>query len=307
MVRPRTVAIIGASAKRAAQGNVVIRNLLDWNYGGRILPVHPEAGEIEGLAAVNAIEALPAETDVAIVAIPAPLVNGVLDELERSTVRAAIIYTNGFSAEEERDFRNRERRPRLIMHGPNCMGLVNFNDSIPLYPARPSRRLRPGKVALIAQSGSAAISIMNSTEIGLSKVITMGSEFHVAAADYIKWLASDDDTRAIGVVAESIKDPVALAYAAEAAHAAGKSLIFLKVGRTATGMAATQAHTGALVSPTDAYDDFFASTNIATVSDYDEMTASLECAAVARRMVNGGGIGIVGISGGQTSFACDIE
>lgn len=306
MVRPRSVAIIGASAKRMTQGNVVIANLKDWGYGGAVLPVHPQAAEIDGLKAFNSVAALPPETDTAIVAIPAAQVEGVLGELAQSPVRSAIVFTNGFSAEEERALRAMDAPERLIVHGPNCMGLVNFTDSVPLYPSRPSKRLRPGKVALIAQSGSAAISVMNSTVIGFSKVVTVGSEFHVGAADYIRWLADDDATTTIGVVAESIKDPVALALAAEAVHAAGKSLVVLKVGRTASGMAATAAHTGALVSDSDAHEDFFASTNIATVDDYDGLVAALECAAVTRKMVAGAAIGIMGISGGQTALACDI-
>lgn len=306
MVRPNAVAIIGASAKRMTQGNIVIGNLKEWGYGGAILPVHPQAKEVDGLSAVNSVASLPAETDVAIVAIPAAQVASVLAELEDSPVRSAIVFTSGFSQAEERSIRDLSRSSRLIVHGPNCMGLVNFTNAVPLYPSRPSKRLRPGNVAIVAQSGSAAISLMNSTVIGLSKVVTMGSEFHVGAADYIRWLADDDATTTIGVVAESIKDPVALALAAEAVHAAGKSLIFLKVGRTASGVAATQAHTGALVSSSDAYDDFFASTDIATVSDYDELIAALECSAVARKMVGGTDIGIIGISGGQTALACDI-
>lgn len=306
MMRPRSVAVVGASAKRATQGNVVISNLKDWGYNGTIFPVHPEAKEIDGLAAVNSVASLPSDTDLAIVAIPAARVPGMLEELEQSPVRSAIVFTNGFSEEQERSIRELGSSSRLIVHGPNCMGLVNFTDSIPLYPSRPSKRLRAGKVAIVAQSGSAAISVMNSTVIGLSKVVTMGSEFQVAAADYIRWLADDDATKAIGVIAESIKDPVALAYAAESVHAAGKSLVVLKVGRTASGLAATQAHTGALVSDCDAYEDFFSATNIATVSDYDELIASLECAAVARKMVRGASLGIVGISGGQTALACDL-
>lgn len=306
MMRPRAVAIVGASAKRMTQGNVVISNLKEWGYGGAVYPLHPQAAEIDGLAAYNAASALPTDTDTAIVAVPAAQVQSVLNDLENSAVRSAILFTNGFSDAEERAIRVMGQSSRLIIHGPNCMGLVNFTDSIPLYPSRPSKRLKAGKVAIIAQSGSAAISVMNSTVVGLSKVVTVGSEFHVSAADYIRWLADDDATTTIGVVAESIKDPVALAAAAEAVHAAGKSLVVLKVGRTATGLAATQAHTGAMVSDSDAYDDFFASANIATVSDYDELVASLECSAIARRMVGGSDIGIIGISGGQTALACDI-
>ncbi|WP_244546615.1 acetate--CoA ligase family protein [Bosea sp. OK403] len=306
MVQPRSVAVVGASAKRITQGNVVISNLKSWGYKGAILPIHPQADQIDGLPAFNSAADIRGDTDLAIVAIPAAQVSGVLRDLEASSVRSAIVFSNGFSDEEERALRAFGADSRLIVHGPNCMGLVNFTDSIPLYPSRPSLRLKPGKVALIAQSGSAAISVMNSTVIGLSKVVTVGSEFHVAAADYIRWLADDDETTVIGVVAESIKSPLALAEAAECVHAAGKSLVMLKVGRSAVGVAATQAHTGALVSDRDAYDSFFRETNIATVSDYDELIAALECSASAGRMVQGASLGIVGISGGQTALACDI-
>lgn len=306
MVRPRSVAIVGASAKRVTQGNVVISNLKSWGFTGEILPVHPQADHIDGLRAINSIRDIQGETDLAIVAIPAAHVPGMLQELESSSVRSAIVFTNGFSHEEETALRAFGARSRIIVHGPNCMGLVNFTDSIPLYPSRPSLRLKPGNVALVAQSGSAAISVMNSTVVGLSKVVTVGSEFQVSAADYIRWLADDDETRVIGVVAESIKSPHALAEAAECVHAAGKSLVVLKVGRSDVGLAATQAHTGALVSDRDAYDSFFRETNIATVADYDELIASLECSALARRMVRGASIGIVGISGGQTALACDV-
>lgn len=306
MVRPRSVAVIGASAKRVTRGNVVISNLRNWGYDGRILPIHPQADRIDDLPAVNSVSALREDTDLAIVAIPAAQVPAVLQELDTSPVRSAIVFSNGFSPEEETALRAFGDRSRLILHGPNCMGLVNFNDAIPLYPSRPSLRLKPGKVALVAQSGSAAISVMNSTVIGLSKVVTVGSEFQVSASDYIRWLANDDETRAIGVVAESIKSASAFAEAAECVHAAGKSLVVLKVGRSETGVAATQAHTGALVSSSDAYDSFFRETNIATAADYDELIASLECAAATPHRIQGARIGIVGISGGQTALACDI-
>lgn len=305
LVRPRSVAVMGASAKRSTQGNIVIANLRSWGYGGAVIPVHPQAGEIDGLAAVPSAAALPADTDLAIVAIPAAHVNQALRELDAAGVRSAIVFSNGFTGAEEAAFRGFAATSRIVAHGPNCMGLVNFTDGIPLYPSRPSLRIRPGPIALIAQSGSAAISVMNSTEAGLSKVITGGSEFHLTAAEYIHWLAEDDATRAIGVVAESIRAPAAFAAAAEHAHAAGKALVVLKVGRSAMGAAATQAHTGALVSDRDAYASFFREADIATVDTYDELIASLECGALARRYVQGG-LAVVGISGGQTALSCDV-
>lgn len=306
LVRPQAVAIVGASSKRTSQGNVVIQNLRSWGFRGRILPVHPSADEIEGLPACRTIDALPAAVDTAIVAVPAADVLQTLRQIERAGVRSANVFANGFDAADEAAVRAFGAATNLVFNGPNCMGLVNFTDDAPLYPSRPSLRLAAGPVALVAQSGSAAISVMNTITSGLSKVITVGSEFQVTAADYLQWLAEDEATRVVGVVAESIVDPVAFAAAAERLHAAGKPLVVLKVGHSALGAVATQAHTGALIGDRDAFDSFLRGCDIATAGDYDELIASLECAAIARRMVRGARVAVAGISGGQTALACDV-
>jgi acetate---CoA ligase (ADP-forming) len=305
LVRPKTVAVIGASAKRASQGNVVIDNLHKWKFPGTVIPVHPTADTIDGLPALRAIGDLPAGVDTAIVAIPAAGVLASLIALEQAGVRSAIVFANGFSIEEESGIRAFGATSEIAIHGPNCMGLINFPESVRLYPARPSPRVRAGRCSLIAQSGSAAISIMNSISIGLSKVVTVGSEFQLSASDYLAWLATDEGTDTVGIVAESIKDPVAFADAAERIHAAGKGLVVLKVGRSDRGSAATSAHTGALITNSDAYDQFFADCDVATVRDYDELIASLECLSQAKGRTRQG-VAVVGISGGQTALACDV-
>lgn len=306
LVRPKSVAVIGASAKRMSQGNVVIENLNKWKFPGTVIAVHPAADMIDGLPAVRAIADLPAEVDTAVVAIPAASVLESLIALEEANVRSAIVFANGFSAEEEAKIRAFGATSRIAIHGPNCMGLVNFPDAVPLYPARPSLRIRSGRCSLIAQSGSAAISVMNSISVGLSKVVTVGSEFQLAASDYLAWLAADEATDTVGIVAESIKDPVDFAEAVERIRVAGKGLIVLKVGISELGSAATKAHTGALVTSSHAYHRFFAECGVAVVHDYDELVASMECLSQARPSRAKGGVAIVGISGGQTALACDI-
>ncbi|HXV63519.1 MAG TPA: acetate--CoA ligase family protein [Vicinamibacteria bacterium] len=307
LVRPRSVAVVGASSRRVSQGNLVITNLKEWGFPGPVIPVHPTASSIDDLHAVSSPESLPEGIDLAVVAIPAAGVGEALHGLERAGVRAAIVFANGFSREDEDALRRFTRTSRIVVQGPNCMGLINFTDGLRLYPTRPSERVIAGNVALVAQSGSAAISIMNSTAVGFSKVITVGSEFQVTAADYVTWLAGDAATSVIGVVTERIAHPVAFAEAAESAHAAGKAVIVLNVGTSSTGTAAAAAHTGALIGERDAYDCYFDACDIATVRDYDELIASLECRSVGVRNLRAGArLAVVGISGGQTALACDV-
>jgi acyl-CoA synthetase (NDP forming) len=307
LLKPQSVAVIGASAKRVSQGNLVIANLLAADFQKPIVPIHPTAETIDGLRAVSSPDELAVDIDLAVLAIPASGVTDTLRRLQRNNVRSAIIFANGFTAAEEQDLRKFLDTSDMVVHGPNCMGLINANDQVSLYPTRPSERLKAGGVALLAQSGSAAISVMNSAGGGFSKVLTMGSEFQVTAADYIHWLASDEHTTVIGVVTEEIVDPLAFAEATALAHAAGKPVVVLKVGTSIVGAAAAQAHTGALISNQDAYDRFFIECDIAIAQDFDELIASLESLTYQHRWAPGaGGLAVVGISGGQTALACDI-
>ena len=306
LIRPRTIAVIGASPNRQTLGNVALDNLANYKFAGKVIPVHGQAAEIAGLAAVTSIEALPDDVDVALASVPAASVADVVRRLDRRGVRTAIVNTAGFSAEQEAELRLLVSSSRILMHGPNCMGLINLSDATPIYTGGITSRVRRGPVALIAQSGSAAISVINSSTAGFSKVVTIGSEYRVTGADYLRWFASDDDTSVIGLVLESIPDADRFADAVDLVHAAGKSMVILKVGRSAIGARATLAHTGALIRNDDAFKGFVARYGIPVVDDYEELIATLEAFAVSRKRPTRGHVGLMGISGGETALACDI-
>ena len=306
MIRPRTIAVIGASPKRQTLGNVALDNLANYGFAGTVIPVHAEAAEIAGLRAVPSIEALPDGVDVALASVPAAGVADAVRRLDRRGVRTAIVNTAGFSAEQEVELRQLVNSSRILMHGPNCMGLINLSDATPIYTGGITSRVRKGPVALIAQSGSAAISVINSSTAGFSKIVTIGSEFRVTGADYLQWLATDDSTSVVGLILESIPDADRFADAVDRIHAAGKSLVMLKVGRSATGARATLAHTGALIRNDDAFTGFVGRYGIPVVDDYEELIAALEAFAVCGKRPGRGRVALMGISGGETALACDI-
>ncbi|MEQ8334542.1 acetate--CoA ligase family protein [Nisaea sp.] len=306
LIRPATIAVIGASATKRAQGNAVIDNLLSRDCARRIIPVHRSAKTVQGLATVASVGDLPDNVDLAIASVPASAAAETARALEAQGVKSAIFFAAGFSPEEADAFRALAAESAMNIQGPNCMGLINLSDRLFLYPATTSSKIRPGKVAFIAQSGSAAITLMNSAEFGISKIITVGSEFQLTAADYMNWLATDDDTAAIGVVLEAIKDPDAFARAAHRIYENGKSLVILKVGNSEVGSAATLAHTGSMTNDADTYRLFFEAHGIAAVGDYDELNAALEILSRHGHRYGGEKLAIVGISGGQTALACDV-
>lgn len=306
LIRPQTIAVIGASATKEAQGNLVIANLVNRGFKGRIIPVHREADDIQGFRTVRSIGELPDRVDLAVASVPAPAAARTAQELEARQVKSAIYFAAGFSAEDADAFRKTALESRMNILGPNCMGFINLSDAAFLYPATTSSRLKRGRVALVAQSGSAAITVMNSADFGFSKIITVGSEFQLAAADYLHWLAGDADTDTVGVVMESIQDPQAFAAAAHRLFAAGKSLAVLKVGQSQIGAAATVAHTGAMTRDADTYDLYFRKHGVCTVGDYDELAATLQCLEMWGHAPGRKGVALAGISGGQTALACDI-
>lgn len=306
LFRPNVIAVIGASATKLAQGNLVINNLREQGFGGKILPVHRTADLVEGLPTIRSIEDLPSDVDLAIASVPAGSATQTANALDMARVKSSIFFAAGFSEFEAKSFRETANSLELNVLGPNCMGFINLTDSAYLYPAKTPKNLKKGNVALIAQSGSAAITVMNSACVGFSKVITVGSEFQLSADDYLTWLATDPDTTTIGIVLESINDPDAFARAAKRCFKNGKALVVLKVGQSKMGAAATLAHTGSMTSDAQTYNLFFKRHGIPTVSDYDELIAAVECLEMCGQRPREVRLAIAGISGGQTALACDI-
>jgi acetyltransferase len=306
LLRPATVCVLGASARRATRGNMAIRSLQQQGFAGRILPIHPHVTELEGLAVTPSIQDLPPGVDVAFVALPAADVAAVCEQLDRAGVRAAVVITAGFTPEQEAVLRAVTARLAMLVHGPNCMGVLNLTDRVPLYSAATPPTLKPGGIALLAQSGSAAIAMMNTIDAGFSKVVTVGSEFRLTAADYLDWLADDPATEAIGVILEAIQSPAAFAAAVRRAQTAGKPVAVLKVGRSIVGSVAAQAHTGALITPSMAYDCFFRALGVPCVADYDQLAAALTTLTAYPTRPHGPGIAVTGISGGETALLCDM-
>jgi acyl-CoA synthetase (NDP forming) len=307
IMAPRSVAVVGASAERHTLGNQVLYNLREFGFDGSVTCIHPRADSIEGWPAVPSVQDLPAGLDVAVVSVPAARVTGVLAELDEQGCLSAVVPAAGFAGQEQAELEAASKSLRIRFNGPNCLGVLSAAARAPLWTPSYRMDFPVGNVAIISQSGSAAISITTSPGLGFSRVISSGNETSITSADYLSWLADDDATDAIGVVIEGISDAAAFASAVARAHEAGKPVVALKVGRSPQGSRAAQAHTGALITSYDTYRAFFRRIGVAAVDDYDDMVASLQ-AVVARpaRACAGTSVGIVAISGGQSALACDL-
>ncbi len=312
LMAPRSVAVVGATERADASSSYVMKNLMRFGYQGKIIPVHPKAGTIFGLPASPSLSALDTPPDVAVIGIAADKVVAALEEAGSTGVKAAVVLASGFA---ELDETGRERQRQLVeiaarygmaICGPNCLGLFNIGSGAALYSSSLSTNLGKGRFAILSHSGASAIALGNTGRFGLSHIVSSGNSAATDIPDYLDFLATDDDTSAVGIVVEAIREPEKLAAAMERMHTAGKPVIALRAGRSTRGAQATAAHTGSLAGSNDAYRAFFKRTGIIEVPDMDGFMETATLCLNLKQRPEKPGVAIVGVSGGGVAHVSDI-
>jgi acetyltransferase len=277
-------------------------------HGDKVSVVHPAAEQIDGFAVYKRIRDVPGPVHVAYVSLPAASILGVLGELETAGCRSAVVPTGGFSEAEFQRLRDFTAQAAMAVHGPNCMGVINYSDRLPLWSSGGVFTERDvGNIALITQSAAAAFLADATEGANFSKIISTGNEVGLRTSDYARWLAGDPHTRVVGAVLDSIVDADDFVDAVAVLRKAGKPIVVLKAGGSRAGALATKAHTGALIGGQEAYRAFFRSLDVPLVHDYDEMAVALSCLAnpwIPRPA--GARLGIVTDSGGEAALMADL-
>lgn len=303
MLRPKTIAVVGASATPGKIGYTVLANLLESKFEGKIFPINPTAQEILGLKVYAEIADVPEQIDAAIITVPAKFVPEVTEECGKKGVKGLIIITSGFSEVGRRDLEDEIVRiakkygTRIL--GPNIVGVLSNSDKLngsfaPFLPL-------PGKAALISQSGALLIAMDASTytrHIGFDKLISIGNMSDVDFADLIEFLDEDPAVSCITLYIEGFKDGRRFI---EASRNAKKPIIALKSGVSAHGAAAAASHTGSLAGAAKVYGAAFTQAGVIQASDLDNLfdrTLALSLQPPMRGdnlliITNGGGVGVL--------------
>jgi acetate---CoA ligase (ADP-forming) len=312
LLAPRSVAIVGASPRENTLGNNVVVNLRRFGYAGRIFPVHPSAPEVAGLPAYPSFAELPEPAECAVLAVPADKIAAALEQGAAHGLKAAVVFASGF-AELGAEGRARQgqlqdlcRRRKIVLCGPNCLGLVNVHKRVSLYSSGIPEGMRDGGLAIVSHSGSACIALSTLGRFGISYLVSVGNAAVLDIADYLGYLADDGETRVAALFIETLRDPVAFASAMRRMQQAGKPVIALKVGRSAQGAAASAAHTGSLAGNWDAYQAYFRRHGVIAVDDFDELAESVELALKVPVPPRQGGVAVIAVSGGETSLVADL-
>ncbi len=257
LLRPKSVVIVGASATPGALGSNVLANLDKQGFSGVIHLVNPKRPLIGARQALGSIEELPLGVDVAVLAIPRVAVLDTIRALAARDVGSAVIFSAGFAEGGEEGLTEQREIARIadahgmVIEGPNCLGLVNYIDMIPLtFVETPATALgdRTG-VGIVSQSGAMAAvisGVLFSRGIGVSYSISTGNEAASGVEDYVDYLIGDRKTRVIAMVVEQFRQPARFLELAKKACEAGKPIVLLHPGKSSAARESAATHTGAM-------------------------------------------------------------
>ena len=261
IMKPKSVAVIGASAENGKIGNSVMKNLINSGYKGEIYPIHPKADEILGKKVYKSVKDIPGEVDIAVFAIPASLVAGALTECGEKKVVGAILIPSGYAetgnmkGQEEIQAIGQKYGIRLM--GPNIYGFYYTHANLcatfcTAYDVK-------GSAALSSQSGGIGMAIIGfsrSAKMGVSAIVGLGNKSDIDEDDLLTFFEQDDNTQIIAQHCEDLKDGRAFAEVAKRVSKK-KPIVVLKAGRTSAGAKAASSHTGALAGNDKIYEDVF--------------------------------------------------
>jgi acyl-CoA synthetase (NDP forming) len=275
LMKPDSIAVIGASNEQGKIGNSVMRNLIDGGFHGEIHPVNPKADDILGRKAYRSVADVPGEPDVAVFAIPAKFVPAALEEVGRKGIPNAVLIPSGFAETGEHELQDtivriaEEHGIRLL--GPNIYGYYStWHDLCATFCTPYDVK---GGVALTSQSGGIGMAILGfarTTKTGVSAIVGLGNKSDLDEDDLLTWFGEDPHTECIAMHLEDLKDGRAFVEAARAT-VPKKPVVVLKAGRTAAGARAAGSHTGALAGDDAVYDDILRQAGVIRAPGLGEM------------------------------------
>jgi acyl-CoA synthetase (NDP forming) len=313
LLKPRSVAVIGASADPAKTAGRPVAYLRKHGFEGAIYPVNPKADRIGDLRCYPDVMSLPDVPDVAVVLLGAERAHLAVRELSARGCAAAIVLASGYTETGEEG----ARRQRQLMDaagsmrilGPNTIGLVNLTDGIVLSAtgALEMDEFPVGGIGVVSQSGGilgALLSRAAARGIGLSKLIATSNEVDLELSDFIEHLADDPDTQVIALYVESVRHPARFRAACLKAARAGKPMVAFKIGRSEAGAKAAVSHTGAMAGADRMYDALFKQVGVIRAQTFSDLLDIPAALATGRRL-HGPRVAILTSTGGAGTLVAD--
>ena len=315
LLRPQSVAIVGASANLKKNNGRPQRYLAKHGYPGQVYPINPAYETLFDRPCFPRLTAVGRPIDHAYVMVPGQAVEAVIEDCIEAGVRCASVFTGGYAesgpegAALQRRLAAKARDGGLRLLGPNSLGVVNTHLPMTLSANAVLEReaLPAGRFGLVSQSGSligALVSRGQARGIGFSTLVSVGNEADLSVGEVAAMLVADPETDVITLFLETLRDRAALEAMATEAHAAGKPVMAYVLGRSELGRSLAQSHTGALAGQAAAMDAFLRDMGILRVSLFESLIETPPLLA-GRRLPEGRRVAVVTTTGGGGALVAD--
>jgi acyl-CoA synthetase (NDP forming) len=318
---PASIALIGASRDQEKIPGRLLSMLRKNVFPGKLYPINPNYGDIDGLKCHPSIAAVGQPIDLAIVMIPARAVLGALRECAAAGVRNAVIISSGFaeeggdSAAMQEAIADLARTTGMRISGPNAEGFYSeaqrvaatFSPTVDVRPDAPRRIATTRRIGIVAQSGGIGFAIYHRARalgIALSYVVSAGNESDLGAGEFLDYMVQDASTDVILLFIEGIRDVAKFLAAARRAAEIGKPVIVTKVGRSGAGERAAASHTASMAGWSAAYDAVFAKYGFIVSNDLDE-AVTIAAVLTTNPMPKGDRVAVLTVSGGAGIWGAD--
>ncbi|MBO7673093.1 acetate--CoA ligase family protein [bacterium] len=254
IMKPKSIAVVGASTKDHTIGSDIMKRLQEYNFNGKIYPINPKGGIIEGLQAYTSVLEVPGEIDLAIIVVNAKFVLDTIDQCHQKGITGLCVITAGFKetgaegAELEKQLLSKVKEYGMRCVGPNCLGVVNTNPEIRMDGCFAESLPERGHIGFVSQSGALGggiLNILKDLNLGFAQFISIGNQADVNAETAIEYWENESDVEQILLYMESIQNPSNFRKLASRVTKK-KPILALKAGRSAAGASAASSHTGSL-------------------------------------------------------------
>ncbi|GAB2817826.1 GNAT family N-acetyltransferase [Lentzea nigeriaca] len=302
VLRPRSIAVVGASRSPNSVGHAVLRNLVQGNFTGDLYAVNPHAKSVAGVDCCASVTELPEAPDLAVLCVPAKAVPGVAEECGRRGVRALVVISSGVDPDE---LMKPVRAHGMRLVGPNCLGVSTSSPAVRMNATFTVHDPLAGDIGLVTQSGGVAIAVQEELRrlgLGMSGLVSTGDKLDISSNDLLMWWKDDAETRIIALYLESFGNPRKFSRLAREV-AKRKPVIAIRAASSEAGQRAAASHTASTATPSVTRDALFRQAGVIAVDGVPEL---VDVVLALRQPVPGGrSVAVLSNAGGLGVLAAD--
>ena len=313
LLKPTSVAVIGASEKEGFGGDVC-RNILSYvEDRSHVYFIHPKRDSVFGVPCYKSISDVPENVDLMVICTSQKTVIPLLQEGAKKGVGGAVVFASGYGEvgtaegkQNEAELIAAAKELDIAVMGPNCAGFVNYIDNVQAFAFISAKRDRKGSVGVVSQSGQLCLSMMDDPGMRFSYNISAGNGKIVQMEDYMDFLVDDEDTKVVSIYIEGVKNADKFAAVLKKAAEKRKPVVILKAGRSAKGGAIAASHTGSLSGSDASFDAVLKKFGAIRVDDLEELIAMSLMLSTMKRMPEKATFASMNLSGGETGICADV-